>query len=225
MKISQLDCLLFDFDGTLFDSESVIYETWLNVFKSYGHDLPLEIYNRCIGSDFNQWSPQKHLEELTGKKFDWDTINAERQAIIERHLNQNYELITGAKQLILDLVKLKKEQSIKLGVVSSSSHRWVDQWLKKNNIIHHFDIIICRDDVTQLKPHPEPYLVAMKKLGVHASKTLVIEDSINGAKSGNAAKAHVAVIPNYITRINTFPHYCFLHQTIADFSQSLELPS
>ncbi len=225
MKISQLECLLFDFDGTLFDSESVIYETWLNVFKSYGHDLPLETYNLCIGSDFKQWSPQTHLEELTGETFDWDAINTERQIIIESTLNKNSELIDGTKELILDLIALKKLQPLTIGVVSSSTHRWVDQWLEKNNIIQHFDIIICRDDVTQLKPHPEPYLLAMSKLNAAAHKTLVIEDSINGAESAHAAHAHVAVIPNYITRINTFPDYCSRYETIAKFRHSLELPS
>ena len=223
MIISELDCLLFDFDGTLFDSERVIYQTWLDLFKRHGQELPLEIYNRCIGSDFNQWSPQTHLEELTGQKFDWNELNAQRQIVIESTLEKNSELISGAKELILDLVAYKKNQNLQLAVVSSSTYKWVSRWLIKNKIIDCFDLIICKDHVNQLKPHPEPYLLAMDKLGVQAEKTLVIEDSVNGAQSGLAALSHVAVIPNYITHINTFPEGCARYTDIAELRASLNL--
>src|SRR5690606_30162698 len=44
--------VLFDFDGILVDTEWEIYDAWYRTFRRNGHPLPLEIYTRCIGSDF-----------------------------------------------------------------------------------------------------------------------------------------------------------------------------
>ncbi len=61
--------VLFDFDGILVDTEWAIYQAWLETFQREGHDLPLSLYTRCIGSDFDTWSPKSYLEELYGKGF------------------------------------------------------------------------------------------------------------------------------------------------------------
>ena len=52
--------LLFDFDGVILDTKWSIYESLKNVFIENGHDLPLETYVQCIGSDFNTWSFPLH---------------------------------------------------------------------------------------------------------------------------------------------------------------------
>ena len=69
----------FDFDGVLVDTEWAIYQAWLRTFQTHGHDLPLDIYTHCIGSDFATWSPKTHLEDLTGQAFDWHDLDARRQ--------------------------------------------------------------------------------------------------------------------------------------------------
>ena len=68
------DAILFDFDGVILDTEWSIYESMRETFIENGHDLPLEEYVKCIGSDFNTWSPENMLEELTGKTFDWKPL-------------------------------------------------------------------------------------------------------------------------------------------------------
>ena len=47
--------VLFDFDGILVDTEWAIYQAWLRTFRRHGHELPLSLYTRCIGSDFDAW--------------------------------------------------------------------------------------------------------------------------------------------------------------------------
>ena len=67
--------ILFDFDGVLVDTEMAIYQAWRRTFLAHGHELPLELYTRCIGSDFDTWSPKTHLEELTGRAITISTAN------------------------------------------------------------------------------------------------------------------------------------------------------
>ena len=80
--------ILFDFDGVILDTEWPIYLTWKNLFKREGFDLEPEVYVKCIGSDFDTWSPEKHLEKLSGKTFDWNTENAARQVEIVRAVEE-----------------------------------------------------------------------------------------------------------------------------------------
>ena len=93
--------MLIDFDGVIIDSEWPIYQTWRRVFQSQGHELSQDIYIRCIGSDFDTWSPPAYLEELTGETFDWDKINAERQVELTRDLEEA-EPMPGARSSYLE---------------------------------------------------------------------------------------------------------------------------
>ncbi|MBT8043365.1 MAG: HAD family phosphatase, partial [Verrucomicrobiae bacterium] len=94
--------VLFDFDGVILDSEWPIYQSWSRLFHREGKQLDPEIYVRCIGSDFDTWSPEKYLEELTGKSFDWEAENAARQVEILRDL-EHAEPIPGAAELFQKL--------------------------------------------------------------------------------------------------------------------------
>lgn len=186
--------VLFDFDGVLVDTEWAIYDAWFRTFKAHGHFLPLEVYTQCIGSDFNTWSPKTHLEELTGQAFDWHDLDAKRQEEIVRDL-------TGAGPMngALDLLALLGGKSVRRAVVSSSSHHWVDGWLERLEMAGHFETVVCRGDAERIKPAPDLYLEAARRLGLAPEDCLVIEDSMNGVKSAKAAGMPVWVVPNRVT--------------------------
>jgi HAD superfamily hydrolase (TIGR01509 family) len=61
-----------------------------------------------------------------------------------------------------------------------------------------FTAMVTGDQVTNGKPHPEPYLRAAELLGVDAADCLAIEDSGTGATSANAAGCHVLVVPHFV---------------------------
>jgi HAD superfamily hydrolase (TIGR01509 family) len=81
----------------------------------------------------------------------------------------------------------------RLGVVSSARGSHLYPLLEVLGLRERFDTIVCREDVTELKPSPEPYLTAARRLGV--SRVLVVEDSDAGAESGRAAGFDVLMIP------------------------------
>ena len=76
---SPLRALLFDFDGLIVDTEWPIYQAWSKTFRDHGHPLPLETFTKCIGTDFDTWSPKTHLENLTGAEINWPPLDAARQ--------------------------------------------------------------------------------------------------------------------------------------------------
>ena len=112
--------VIFDFDGLLVDTEYAIYSSWERVFASCGHALPLDLFNQCLGSGYTHWNPGEHLEQLTGRTFDWEAVNGRRQEEIVRDL-EHAGLLPGACELIRSLA----EAGTPMGVASSSSHRSV----------------------------------------------------------------------------------------------------
>jgi HAD superfamily hydrolase (TIGR01509 family) len=190
----QFKAVLFDFDGVLVDTEWAIYDAWHRTFRENGHPLPLEVYNQCIGSDFNTWSPKIHLEELTGAAFDWHDLDSKRQEKIESDLAGE-----GPMPGVVELLETLGSLGISRAVVSSSSPHWVDGWLERLDLRKHFDHVVRRGDAPRIKPAPDLYLEAAKRLGLDPAECLVIEDSLNGVKAAIAAGMPVWAVPNRVT--------------------------
>jgi HAD superfamily hydrolase (TIGR01509 family) len=189
-----ISAVLFDFDGVLVDTEWAIYQSWRRVFADHGQQLPLEIYTRCIGSDFATWSAKTHLEELTGLSFDWHDLDARRQEEILRDLSDEGPM-PGALKMLDRLAAM----ALPCAVVSSSSHGWVGGWLDKLGLTGYFQTVVCRGDAPRIKPAPDLFVEAARRLGVAAADCLVIEDSLNGLTAAKAAGMAVWAVPNRTT--------------------------
>lgn len=195
--LSNAKAVLFDFDGIIIDSEWPIYESWKRAFEAEGQTLAIETYVQCIGSDFDTWSPEKYLEELTGEEFDWPAINAKRQVELEADL-EGVQPLPGVLDLFEKFVSTGSGAK-KLAVVSSSSHHWVDSWLEKLDLVRFVDHVVCRGDAPRIKPAPDLYLEAVKRFSLKPEECVVIEDSLNGVIAGNDAGCPTIAVPSRLT--------------------------
>ena len=186
--------VIFDFDGILVDTEWAIYQAWKRTFEAHGQHLPLDVYTRCIGSDFATWSPKTHLEELTGQAFDWHDLDTRRQHEIEAELTHE-----GPMHGAIELLEFLQQAEISTAVASSSSPRWVHGWLERLDLAKNFRAVVCRGDAPRIKPAPDLFLEAAKQLNTAPEHCLVIEDSMNGLKAAKAAGMPTWVIPNRVT--------------------------
>ena len=209
------EALLFDFDGTLVDTEWAIYSAWLKTFQREGQDLPIEVYVQCIGSDFATWSPQTHLEELTGRSFDWPAMDADRQVEIEAELREEGPM-AGARELLTAL-----HGKTRLAVVSSSSHGWVDGWLERLDLMSFFEKVTCRGDAPRIKPAPDLFLASAKALELDPASCVVIEDSLNGVRSAKSAGMTAFAIPNRITTVSDFSEADQVFDTLNSLGDAL----
>lgn len=191
--------VLFDFDGVLVDTEWAIYQAWRRTFAAHGQHLPLDVYTRCIGSDFETWSPKTHLEELTGDSFDWHDLDARRQKEIVADL-QHEGPMPGAIEWLEQL----RAESMPRAVVSSSSHHWVDGWLERLGMAGYFDAVVCRGDAPRIKPAPDLFLEAARRFGALPADCLVVEDSLNGLKAAKEAGMTAWAVPNRVTECLDF---------------------
>lgn len=205
------DAVFFDFDGILVDTEVAIFEAWQETFREEGKELPLSLYTRCIGSDFDTWSPKTYLEELTGKKYDWVEMDAARQVVIRASLEAH-----GPMKDVVGLLEEIRSCGIPLAVVSSSAHDWVDGWLERLDLMEFFQEIVCRGDAPRIKPAPDLYLEAAKRFGLEPANCLVIEDSLNGLHAANEAGMRTWIVPNRVTAALDFSE---AEAVLADFSE------
>ena len=197
--MSKIQAVLFDFDGTMMDTEWVIYEEVQRIFHDEGQELPLEEYAKCIGSSYEAWSPQTYLEELTGKTYDWETLRAARNKRIRARMAEQ-PLFPG----VIQALEAVQSAGLRLAVVSSSSHEWVDGWLEHHGITHYFEHVVCRGDAPAIKPAPDLFLKGADLLALPPEACLVVEDSVNGLTAAHTAGMPVVAVPNRITTVCDF---------------------
>ncbi|BDS06697.1 hypothetical protein NT6N_17370 [Oceaniferula spumae] len=212
--LTKAKAVLFDFDGVILDSEWPIYQSWKKLFAREGFDLAPDIYVKCIGSDFDTWSPEKYLEDLSGRTFDWKQENSARQVEILRDL-EGCPAMPGVEAFI---ESLSKNDDISTAVVSSSSHHWVDGWIDKLNLTKHFETTVCRGDAPRIKPAPDLYLEAALRLKVEPKDCIVIEDSMNGMLSAHEAGMSVLAVPNRLTSVLDFSNANWQVESLTELS-------
>ena len=203
--------LIFDFDGLIVDTETVIYETWANLYQLNGQTLDLADYKQCVGSDFAQFDPSKELEKRCGKKFDWNELNLQRELKIRENLSSQRE-----RPGIISFIEEAKKNGLKMAIASSSSKAWVVGWVERLEIKHYFSAFLNRDDVKRIKPAPDLFLASCEALEIDTSEALVLEDSENGLKAANAAGIYCAIITNKITEGGNFSESVLQTDTFSD---------
>jgi HAD superfamily hydrolase (TIGR01509 family) len=186
--------LLFDFDGTILDTEICDYEAWRAVFQSYGFDLPLEMWLPGFHGAIEKFDPHRELENRLG-------YSLQRHAI--RHQHETLEAACVARQPLRPGVAEYLQQAglrgIKVGVVSSETRVWITGHLDRLGLADSFDTILSADNSRRLKPEPDLYLLALERLEVLPSQAVAIEDSPNGILAARRAGLYCVAVPNPIT--------------------------
>jgi len=105
------------------------------------------------------------------------------------------QLMPGVRRLLLDA----RELELRRAVASSSSSGWVEGWLQRHGILHLFEAVATRDQVSRVKPDPELFLLAARHLGVPPAACVVFEDSANGMRAALRAGMRCVAVPNALT--------------------------
>ncbi|WP_264736718.1 HAD family hydrolase [Cytobacillus firmus] len=207
-----IKAVIFDFDGTIVDTESLWYEVFKKTLsEDYGFELGLEDFAKGIGTTddilFN------YIDSKLGIQIDRESIQEKTEKAF-----QSQRDILILREGIQDLIEKCIEKGLKLGVASSSGRDWVKHYLNHFGIEGHFQTIKTKEDVEKVKPDPALYIKALEEMGVGPEESLAIEDSVNGSIAAVKAGMHCAAVPNDVT------HFLSFHGKVLRYKAFSEIP-
>lgn len=181
--------LLFDFDGTLVDSEKNIILTYTELFRRYDKvenftpERQAEVLGPGLREMFKKFFPNEDPEKLF----------KEYEEFFNAHLEDNLITMPHAEEL---LEYLKKE-GYNIGIVTTRAKASTELCLKHTSIAEYIDDYVALEDVKNLKPDPEAYFTIMKKTGWNKDDVVVIGDSSADVMGGKNYGAYtVAFLRN-----------------------------
>jgi HAD superfamily hydrolase (TIGR01509 family) len=187
------EALLFDFDGTLWDSETVIFEAYRRLYDDHGHSLRLEEWSSSIGT-LDGYDPMADLEARLGRELDRATIDPWERV---DDLMVGIDLRPGVREWLTAAAEL----GLRLGIVSSNDGSWIRHHTERLGIRALFSVIVAADgDLTRAKPDPVLYREAVLELGIRPATAAAIEDSPHGVAAAKAAGLACIAVPNDVTR-------------------------
>jgi beta-phosphoglucomutase-like phosphatase (HAD superfamily) len=185
--------LVFDFDGLILETETPAHQSWAEIYREHGHDLPMDLWHNYIGSDTG-FDPVGHLAALVGEGFDRDATQARRD-VRKTDLINALDVMDGVRDYVAD----GKRLGLRLAVASSSSRQWVLGHLERLRLHSEWDAVLTRNEVARTKPAPDLYLAAVAALGVVPHEAVAFEDSRNGIAAAKDAGLLCVAVPNALT--------------------------
>lgn len=190
-----IKAILFDFDGTLMNTNELI-------FASYGY-----AFRTVLGRDVTQ----KEIHDMYGKPLYtslavYGEYQDELYRVYREYNESNHDRLVKFFDGAAEGVKKLHENGYKLAVVTSKREVTLKRGIKLLGLESCFDVLITPADTDKHKPDPEPILLACKKLGVTADESVMVGDSIFDLQCGRAAGTKLAAV-TYSTTFNALLDY------------------
>jgi HAD superfamily hydrolase (TIGR01509 family) len=197
----RLTAVIFDFDGTLIDSERMEFESWARIFEDHGARLTTDIWAEFVGV----WVHPRIFDVLRGLT----DREVDEEAILARHdqmypeLSQHLTLMPGVEAL----ANAVTEAGLRTAICTNSDREWVNRHWQRLGLHRWFDDdhVYTGDMHRPHKPAPDLYHLTLHGLGVPDREVVVLEDSVHGATAALAAGLTVFAIPTAVSRQAAYP--------------------
>jgi len=175
----EIGTVLFDLDGTLIDSIELILASYRHTMLAHGYGVvPDAEWMRGVGTPLRvQLAP-------------WARTPDEMDALVTTY--RDYNLSNHDRMITIypgvhDVVSAIRARGLRTGVVTSKNREGTARGLALVGLEGEIEVMICADDVTNPKPHPEPVERAVAALSADPARTIFVGDSIHDLNSGRAA--------------------------------------
>jgi HAD superfamily hydrolase (TIGR01509 family) len=183
--------LIFDFDGTILDTERAAYQAAAELWAEHGIELTIEQWGWRIGTHGHD-DPFVELQHRLGRDLD--------RALDERRIARKNELTDAAPLNPGVLAWLDEAQrlGVPVGIASSSPTSWVERNLARLGLRDRFTCLACVD-VHPAKPDPTSFRHAVEELGGDPARSVAVEDSAHGVAAARDAGLFVVAVPHDLT--------------------------
>ncbi len=184
----KMELVIFDMDGTIIDDENQYKNAFKAVLESLGGE-PDESFHLLGGVGVEKEWPR--LLEKYNLKTDKNTqeLAALTQEEYLKHIDE-----VSLRDGFLDFLNEVKEKNIKVALATSNNWSVVDAIFKKFSLENIFDITTTAEEVAELKPSPDLFLLTAIKEDIDPKKCIVVEDSPSGIKAAQEAGMKVIAV-------------------------------
>jgi HAD superfamily hydrolase (TIGR01509 family) len=195
-----IDTILFDWDGTLVDSAQSSYDAFQKSMRDLGIMVPFAVYERIYSPN---WYPM--YEALLLPKEKWP----EADNLWIHYYGQKIPDLSLDVQNVLSELRWR---GYGLGIVTSGSRSRIHREVNAHCLNEAFRIVVCSEDVSNKKPHPEGLDLAMSKLGKPPEVCCYVGDSPDDMEMGKRAQVQTIGIasgyPNSKNLLNSRADFC-----------------
>lgn len=173
-----INTVLFDFDGTLVNTNDVIIASWQHTYMHYlGREESLEKITACFGEPL-----------LLTMEREFPEVDPRESAEVYRNFQkENADELVKIFPGIEELLESLKTDGFRMGVVTSRTRESAQRYMDMFGIGDYFEEMVSCDDTDIHKPNPEPILLCLKKMGITAEEALMVGDSPFDIKCANNA--------------------------------------
>ena len=173
-----INTVLFDFDGTLVNTNDVIIASWQHTYMHYlGREESLEKITACFGEPL-----------LLTMEREFPEVDPRESAEVYRNFQkENADELVKIFPGIKELLEILKTDGFRMGVVTSRTRESAQRYMDMFGIGDYFEEMVSCDDTDIHKPNPEPILLCLKKMGITAEEALMVGDSPFDIKCANNA--------------------------------------
>ncbi len=195
-----LKAVIFDFDGVIADSEALHLRAFNEVLAPFGLEITTEDYYKTYlgltDADCFKELVQKH--QAIFKETSVETLLKKKKTAFGKLAKTDADIIEGVREF-LEMLRANK---IPMAICSGALLAEIELILEGAALSDYFDCIVSAEQVKRGKPHPDGFLMALKKLNeidrgkIAANECIVVEDSRWGLKAAKSAGMHTVAVTN-----------------------------
>lgn len=183
--------VIFDMDGLMIDTESLLQIYWCKAANELGFPMTKDhvLGIRSLAAKY----AIPHLKGIFGDDFDYYAVRKLRIEMMNDYISKHG--ITK-KSGLDDLLEFLKTTNIKISVATATDFNRTQMYLKSINVFDYFDEILCGDMIENGKPAPDIYIKASRQLSLLPQECMALEDSPNGILSAHNAGCIPVMVPD-----------------------------
>lgn len=200
---------VFDMDGTLFDTERIYREIWVELGRQYGKELGDDFIRNVTGTGGEE---MYRILEAYLDVPDGSVVEKEWQKRSVERTRYDVPLKPGTRELL----EWMSQHGYVMAVASSSPMPWIIHYLDVTDTAQYFRAVISGREIPNGKPAPDIFLRACAELGAEPQECWVFEDSKNGAAAGHAAGCRTVLIPDLVQPEEETRKICEVYDSFMD---------
>lgn len=188
--------ILFDNDGVLVETEKWYYTANVEILKTMGLHIDDDRYREIMILGQSAF--------VVAEEAGYDSATVEqardrRNELYQYYLKTEDIAIPGVKEALRALAS-----KYKMAIITSARREDFELIHSGRGIIGHMEFALCSGEYPRSKPHPDPYLLGLERLGGEKHETIIVEDSERGLRSAVNAGIDCVIVHNPFTVSHDF---------------------